>query len=50
AMPLLSQVLKDNNFDPVVDQKLQNQYEPTQMASMLASAAASIRYEPELRP
>ncbi|MED6148328.1 protein kinase superfamily [Stylosanthes scabra] len=50
AMPLLTQVLKDNNFDVVVDQKLQNQYEPTQMASMLASAAASIRYEPKLRP
>ncbi|MED6193436.1 Proline-rich receptor-like protein kinase perk1 [Stylosanthes scabra] len=50
AMPLLTQVLKDSNFDAVVDQKLQNQYEPTQMASMLASAAASIRYEPNLRP
>ncbi|XLR20809.1 hypothetical protein HN51_067606 [Arachis hypogaea] len=50
AMPLLTKVLKENNFEVVADQKLQNQYEPTEMVSMLASAAASIRYEAKLRP
>ncbi|XLU99752.1 hypothetical protein S245_014092 [Arachis hypogaea] len=50
AMPLLIKVLKENNFEVVADQKLQNQYEATEMVSMLASAAASIRYEAKLRP
>ncbi|XLT92206.1 hypothetical protein HN873_013881 [Arachis hypogaea] len=50
AMPLLTKVLKENNFKVVADRKLQNQYEATEMVSMLASAAASIRYEAKLRP
>ncbi|MED6220664.1 protein kinase superfamily [Stylosanthes scabra] len=40
AMPMLRRALQGNDFDAVVDPRLQNQYEPSEMARMVACAAA----------
>ncbi|GAV82932.1 Pkinase_Tyr domain-containing protein [Cephalotus follicularis] len=50
ARPLLSQSLEDGNFDELADPLLERNYNPQEMARMVAGAAASIRHSAKKRP
>ncbi|XP_021741525.1 proline-rich receptor-like protein kinase PERK1 [Chenopodium quinoa] len=50
ARPLLTRALEENNFDSLVDPHLQNNYNPNEMARMVACAAASVRHSARRRP
>ncbi|OIW10017.1 hypothetical protein TanjilG_32757 [Lupinus angustifolius] len=50
ARPVLTQTLEDENFDSLVDPRLQNEYDRNEMACMVACAAAAIRYSAKRRP
>ena len=47
---MLSRTLEDRNFDDLVDPKLKNDYDPNEMARMVACAAASVRHSGRRRP
>ncbi|KAJ0007826.1 hypothetical protein Pint_29794 [Pistacia integerrima] len=49
AKPLLAQALEEGNFGPLVDPKLK-EYDSTEMARMVACAAASVRHSARRRP
>ncbi|KAK1407273.1 hypothetical protein QVD17_38887 [Tagetes erecta] len=48
--PLLSQVLEDGNFDPIVDPNLQPNYSHDDMTKMLTCADVCVSDVPMLRP
>ncbi|KAK3439192.1 hypothetical protein EUGRSUZ_C03832 [Eucalyptus grandis] len=48
--PYLTQALEDGNFDSLVDPRLQNNYNPSEMARMVACAAACVRESAGCRP
>ena len=50
ARPMLTRALEEENFDSVVDPRLQHDYDPNEMARMLACAAACIRHSAKRRP
>jgi hypothetical protein len=50
ARPLLAQVLEKGNFDGLVDVRLQNEYNSSEMACMIACAAACVRHSARRRP
>lgn len=50
ARPLLAQVLEKGNFDGLVDVRLQNEYNSSEMACMVACAAACVRHSARRRP
>ncbi|KAM2407336.1 hypothetical protein ACFX1X_026533 [Malus domestica] len=50
ARPVLTRALEERNFDGLVDPKLQNSYDPNEMARMVACAAACIRHSARRRP
>ncbi|XP_057969746.1 proline-rich receptor-like protein kinase PERK1 [Malania oleifera] len=50
ARPLLGRALEDGNFDILADQRLQNNYDPNEMACMVACAAACVRHSARRRP
>lgn len=50
ARPLLTRALEDENFDSLVDPRLLNEYDPNEMARMVACTAASIRHSAKRRP
>ncbi|KAJ3689115.1 hypothetical protein LUZ61_018279 [Rhynchospora tenuis] len=50
ARPLLVHALEEGNFEPLVDPKLQKNYNANEMARMIAVAAACIRHSAKLRP
>ncbi|KAL8242684.1 hypothetical protein R6Q59_012986 [Mikania micrantha] len=50
ARPLLIQVLEDENFDTLVDARLQNKYDHTEMSRMVACAAVCVRHLARRRP
>ncbi|XP_028788487.1 proline-rich receptor-like protein kinase PERK1 [Neltuma alba] len=50
ARPVLARALEDENFDSVVDPRLQHEYDPNEMARMVACAAACIRHSAKRRP
>lgn len=50
ARPLLSQSLEEGNFDELADPLLERNYNPQEMARMVACAAASIRHSAKKRP
>lgn len=50
ARSLMAQALEDGNYSELVDQRLDNSYDPNEMSSMVASAAASIRHSARKRP
>ncbi|XP_040999745.1 proline-rich receptor-like protein kinase PERK4 [Juglans microcarpa x Juglans regia] len=50
ARPLLARALEEGEYDELVDPKLENNYNPNEMARMVASAAASIRHSARRRP
>ncbi|XWS20298.1 hypothetical protein CRYUN_Cryun31cG0088400 [Craigia yunnanensis] len=50
ARPLLSQALEHENFDAVVDPRLQKDYDSGEMTRMVACAAACVRHSARHRP
>lgn len=50
ARPLLSQALENGNFDALVDPRLQNDYNSSEMVRMAACAAACVRHSARRRP
>ncbi|XP_050233856.1 proline-rich receptor-like protein kinase PERK15 isoform X2 [Mercurialis annua] len=50
ARPLLSQALEGGNYDTLADTKLQKDYDSTEMARMIACAAACVRHSARIRP
>ncbi|CAN6700926.1 unnamed protein product [Malus baccata var. baccata] len=50
ARPLLAQALETGNFDALVDVRLQNDYNTSEMALMLSCAAACVRHSARRRP
>ncbi|XP_078436389.1 putative proline-rich receptor-like protein kinase PERK6 [Wolffia australiana] len=50
ARPLLVQALNEGNYEEVVDSRLENAYNPVEMARLIACAAASVRHSARRRP
>ncbi|KAK2985312.1 hypothetical protein RJ640_024308 [Escallonia rubra] len=50
ARPLLTRALEEGNFDTLVDQRLQNDYDQNEMARMVACAAACVQHSSRRRP
>ncbi|KAH9608000.1 hypothetical protein KSS87_017628 [Heliosperma pusillum] len=50
ARPLLARSLEENNFDSLADPRLQDNYNPNEMARMVASASACVRHSARRRP
>jgi len=50
ARPLLSKSMEDGNYGELVDPRLQGNYDPQEMARMVACAAACIRHSARRRP
>ncbi|XVF26750.1 hypothetical protein REPUB_Repub14bG0045200 [Reevesia pubescens] len=50
ARPLLSQALEHENFDALVDPRLQKDYDSSEMTRMVACAAACVRHSARHRP
>ena len=47
---MLSQALENGNFDALVDPRLQNDYNSSEMVRMAACAAACVRHSARRRP
>ncbi|KAL2520652.1 Proline-rich receptor-like protein kinase PERK5 [Forsythia ovata] len=50
ARPLLSKAVEDGNYGELVDPRLQGNYDPQEIARMVACAAACIRHSARRRP
>ncbi|GFY96351.1 proline extensin-like receptor kinase 1 [Actinidia rufa] len=50
ARPLLTRALEDGNFDTLVDPRLQRDYSNSEIARMVACAAACVRHSARRRP
>ncbi|PRQ50918.1 putative protein kinase RLK-Pelle-PERK-1 family [Rosa chinensis] len=50
ARPLLARALEKGNIDGLVDERLQNVYNSSEMTRMIACAAASVRHSAHRRP
>lgn len=50
ARPLLTRAMEDGNYDSLVDPKLQKDYNPDEVARMVACAAACVRHSARRRP
>ncbi|CAL9097836.1 unnamed protein product [Musa textilis] len=50
ARPLLTRALEDGNYDALVDPKLGKNYNPDEMARMIACTAACVRHSARRRP
>ncbi|ESQ30304.1 hypothetical protein EUTSA_v10011979mg, partial [Eutrema salsugineum] len=50
AKPLMIQALNDGNFDGLVDPRLEDNFDTSEMARMVACAAASVRHSAKRRP
>ncbi|EHA8588929.1 putative Proline-rich receptor-like protein kinase PERK4 [Cocos nucifera] len=50
ARPILSRALADGDYDQLVDPRLNGNYDPMEMARMIACAAASVRHSAKKRP
>ncbi|KVI02863.1 hypothetical protein Ccrd_018876 [Cynara cardunculus var. scolymus] len=48
--PLLAKALEDQNYNELVDPRLEGNYEPNEVARMACCAAASIRHSSKQRP
>lgn len=46
----MAKALEDGNYSELVDPRLENNYNPQEMARMVASAAASVRHSGKRRP
>nr|KYP66978.1 putative serine/threonine-protein kinase At1g01540 family [Cajanus cajan] len=50
ARPLLTRALEEDDFDSLIDPRLMNEYDPNEMARMVACAAACTRHSAKRRP
>lgn len=50
ARPVLTQAIDDGNYNELVDPRLENNFNPHEMARMVACASASIRHSAKKRP
>ncbi|KAL5715221.1 non-specific serine/threonine protein kinase [Ranunculus cassubicifolius] len=50
ARPILTKAIGDGNYDELVDPRLEDNYDPNEMARMVACAAASVRHSGKRRP
>lgn len=50
ARPLLVQARENDDFNALVDPRLQNDYDSSEMTRMAACAAACVRHSARLRP
>ncbi|THU61857.1 hypothetical protein C4D60_Mb07t27680 [Musa balbisiana] len=50
ARPVLSRALADGDYDELADPRLDGNYDPMEMARMVACAAASVRHSARRRP
>ncbi|XP_018435511.2 proline-rich receptor-like protein kinase PERK2 [Raphanus sativus] len=50
ARPLLTRALEENNFEALVDPKLNNEYDREEMARMVVCAASCVRHSARRRP
>ncbi|KAJ6853933.1 uncharacterized protein M6B38_100155 [Iris pallida] len=50
ARPLLTRALEDGNYDTLVDRNLGRNYNPNEMARMIACAASCVRHSARRRP
>lgn len=50
ARPLCLQAAQDGDYSQLVDPRLENKFDPHEMARMVACAAASIRHSARRRP
>ncbi|KAG8098371.1 hypothetical protein GUJ93_ZPchr0013g36644 [Zizania palustris] len=50
ARPALARALADGDYDGVADPRLEGNYDPVEMARVVASAAMSVRYSAKKRP
>ncbi|KAJ6852822.1 putative prolin-rich extensin-like receptor protein kinase family protein [Iris pallida] len=50
ARPLLTRALEDGNYDTLVDRNLGRNYNPNEMARMVACAASCVRHSARRRP
>ncbi|KAF9615379.1 hypothetical protein IFM89_023030 [Coptis chinensis] len=50
ARPLLTRAMEDGNYDTLIDRRLQKDYNPNEMACMVACAAACVRHSARRRP
>lgn len=50
ARPLLTRALEEGNSDPLIDPRLGENYNPNEMARMVACAAACVRHSAKRRP
>lgn len=50
ARPLLTRALADGNYDELADKLMEKNYDPNEMARMVACASASIRHSAKRRP
>ncbi|KAJ4958335.1 hypothetical protein NE237_025446 [Protea cynaroides] len=50
ARPLMTRALEEGNYDTLVDARLQNDYNPVEMARMVACAASCVRHSARRRP
>lgn len=50
SRPILGRVVDGGSFEELVDPKLEDNYDPTEMLRMVACAAASIRHSARRRP
>ncbi|XP_042425672.1 proline-rich receptor-like protein kinase PERK4 [Zingiber officinale] len=50
ARPILSRALADGNYDELADPRLDGKFHPTEMARVVAAAAASVRHSAKRRP
>lgn len=50
ARPLLTRALEEENFDSLIDQRLQKNYDKNEMVRMVACAAACVRHSARRRP
>lgn len=48
--PLLAKALEDQNYNELVDQRLEGKYDPNEVARMVSCTAASIRHSAKRRP
>ncbi|KAL9242364.1 hypothetical protein vseg_016373 [Gypsophila vaccaria] len=50
ARPLLAKTIQDGNFDALVDPRLEKDYNPMEMGSMITCAASCVRHSAKRRP
>ncbi|KAK9706023.1 hypothetical protein RND81_07G099600 [Saponaria officinalis] len=50
ARPLLAKAVEDGNFDPLIDPRLEKDYDPTEMGTMIICAASCVRHSAKRRP